>query len=169
MRRRWGILLLAAACAREPAKETAKDPAKEPAKPPAAKSAAATTEPERVRFDHILIAFKGALKSRALRSQEDARRLAHQLYDGILAGTGFAKTKERFSDDRSPKTDAALGPYVIINDGVEQAPGPIQIPRSQYSKDLADRLFTMKAGDTALVEYHPKRCPFGYHILKRIG
>ena len=154
--RRLLPLLLLAACRDEPAPEPVRLP---PAEAPEA------GEPAKVAFDHILIAFQGAKKSKALRSREEAAALAEQLYDALKAGTDWRTTKEEFTDDRSSR-GVPLGPYVLANDGVPHDVG--EIPREAYSKDLADRLFSMKVGEYALVEYHRTRCPFGYHVLVRL-
>lgn len=131
-----------------------------PPKPPRA-------TPERITYDHILIAFKGSYaRAATLRSREEARELAHKLYDRILGGANFDVLKREYSDDREPSTGRALGPYVAIEDGVKRKVR--EIPRANFHPLLGFVIFNLEVHEVKMADWHPKDCPDGWHIVKRL-
>jgi parvulin-like peptidyl-prolyl isomerase len=103
---------------------------------------------ERIRASHILVAYKGAMRSQATRSKEDAKKLAEALLGRVKAGQDFAKLARENSDDPSAKQrDGDLGSF----------------DRSRMVKAFADAAFALKPGEvSAIVE-----TDFGFHVIKR--
>lgn len=157
--RRLALVLVLAACHEEPSGETGPEPPPRPT-PPAA-------TPERVTYDHILIAFKGSYaRSGTLRSKEEARELAYRLYDRIKSGASFQVLKQEYSDDREPASDKALGPYVAVEDGVTRKVR--EIPRANFYPVLGFIIFNLKVHEVKMADWHAKDCPDGWHIVKRL-
>jgi len=163
-RRTLLFLACVAACdAKRPAPPAPPSPA--PAEPVAA---APPRQPRRVTYDHILITFKGAHKrvSSSL-TREQAEALAKSLFERLEAGVvDWNAAKAEYTADRGMKTGAPLGPYVMVNDGVQYAAG--EIPRANAARGLGDLVFFLKVGEIGLVEYDPKTSEYGWHIVKRI-
>jgi len=157
--RRLALFVLLFACQDETGRgDTERTP---PAKP-------ATQGPERVTYDHILIAFKGSYERvPSFRSREEARRLAYDILDRIRSGASFRALKEEYSDDRSPKSGAVLGPYVAVNDGVKRTRLD-EIPRRNFHPVLRHLLFKLKVHEVSMADWRAKECPDGWHIVKRL-
>ncbi len=151
------LLLVLGACRDEPVPEA--DPTPPPGPPRAT--------PVRIRYDHILIAFKGSYaRAATLRSREQARELAHKLYDRILSGADFEVLKREYSDDREPTTGTALGPYVAVEDGVKRKVR--EIPRGNFHPLLGFVIFSLEVDEVKMADWHPRDCPDGWHIVKRL-
>jgi len=161
------IVLLAAACGGAgPLPKSAPPP--EPESEPEPEPPRREGPPRLVKFDHILISFEGAPddRARALRSKEEAEDLAFRLLDRVKAGVDFDLLKREYSDDRSKDTGAALGPYDVVNDGVRSLGR--QIPRKNYYKAIGDLIFSLDVGEVGIAKFHPKHCPQGWHVVKRL-
>lgn len=116
---------------------------------PAAPEAPAEGQPEpMVTASHILVGYQGAMRSRAERTKEDAKKRAEELLARAKKGEDFGKLALESSDDPSAKMNqGSLGEF----------------PRSRMVKPFADAAFAMQPGQISdLVE-----TPFGYHIIKR--
>jgi hypothetical protein len=127
--------------------------------------------PARVVFDRILIAFKGsyARGGEVFRSREQARDLAYRLLDRIRSGVEFDLLKEEYTDDRARRTGVALGPYGAFNHGVSPKKGELgDIPRENFYPALAGVIFKLQVGEVGMADHHPKDCPDGWHIVKRL-
>jgi hypothetical protein len=104
--------------------------------------------PTRVEASHILIAYKGAERSRATRTKEEAVKLATDILDQIKAGKDLSELAPEYSDCPSGADGGALGAF----------------GRHQMAKPFEDAAFGLAVGETTpeLVE-----TVFGYHIIKR--
>jgi parvulin-like peptidyl-prolyl isomerase len=159
----WLPVILLTACADLTAPTTERDVSKKP-KAVAAKQAepkrrapqpqpepprrAPAEDAERASASHILIAYQGAMRSRATRSKEEARKLATQLARQAKGGADFAGLARQHSDDPSAKQRGGdLGSFT----------------RKRMVKPFADAVFNLKPGQiSGVVE-----TPFGFHIIKR--
>jgi len=127
-------------------------------------------EPRRVFLDRILISYRGNpfdLQSR--RSLEEARILAHRLYERARAGEDFVDLRNGYSDDRHAGSETANGPYIFMNYGIPLAPTMPHIPRMErkgMGRRLGDRAFRMQDGEYALVEYHETDYPAGFEVVR---
>lgn len=166
VRRAWLLVLFLCACGEKEAEHAA--PAKPATKTEPAHAIVRNPkgQPRWVEFDHIFITYKEQERFGQPRSKEEAKVLAHTIYEWARDGTDWDLLKDKYSDDRSKETGRANGPYVLVNDGLHYRAG--QIPRGQYAKRVGDLLFTMKKGEIRLAEYDPKDCKFGWHVLKRL-
>ena len=159
MIRRLALLLLLAACHDEPSRGGQKQA---PPKAPATKG------PDRVTYDHILIAFKGSYQRiESFRSQEEARRLAYSILDRLRSGADFEVLKQEYSDDRDPNSGVALGPYVALNDGAKRKRID-ELRRHTYHPLMAHVIFNLKVHEVKMADWHAKDCPLGWHIVKRL-
>jgi len=101
------------------------------------------THPEQVRARHILI----AVAPDATPAQKAAAKAkADDLLKQIRAGADFAKLAKQFSDD--PGTRNSGGDLGYFG-------------QSEMVKPFADAAFTMKAGETTVVQTQ-----FGYHVIQ---
>jgi len=157
--RRLALFVLLAACQDEPGRGGTEQTS------PAERG---TEGPERVTYDHILIGFKGSYERvPSFRTREEARRLAFDILDRIRSGGNFEALKEEYSDDRSPESGEALGPYVAVNDGVKRTRLE-EIPRRNFYPVLRHLIFKLKVHDVAVADWHAEACPDGWHIVKRL-
>jgi len=102
-----------------------------------------------IRCRHILIAYKGASRSLARRTREEARRLAERVRrEALRPGADFAALARRYSD----APDAASGGDVGVFD------------RGMMIKSFEDAAFALKVGEISPVV----ETRFGFHIIKRI-
>lgn len=160
MRRLCVLLALAAACGDgEPAA-----PALPPAKQP---TAAVSGLPDRVKYDQILIAFKGSYeKTESVRTREEARALAYSILDRVRTGVDFDALKDEFSDDRNPQYGTALGPYDTAKDGLPRE--GMEIPMSHLHKGLAEVVYRLRVGEVGIVDFDENRFPIGWLVVKRL-
>jgi parvulin-like peptidyl-prolyl isomerase len=156
--RRLALFLLLAACHDEPSRGGRKQAP--PKAPP-------TKGPDRITYDHILIAFKGSYRRiESFRSQEEARLLAYSILDRVRSGADFELLKQEYSDDREAHSDTALGPYGAVEDGVTRKIR--EIPRSNFHPLLGHVIFRLKVHEVKMADWHAKDCPDGWHIVKRL-
>jgi parvulin-like peptidyl-prolyl isomerase len=119
-------------------------------------------EPDRIRVQHILIAFQGSMgPSKTIsRSQADAERLAKELIQKAQAGEEFGSLVQTYTDERAP------GIYGLTNDFVPLTEG--FLPRRVLMEGFGDVAFGLAVGEIGLCSYDPTRSPLGWHIIKRL-
>ena len=117
-------------------------------------------EPDHVTVSHVLVAFQGAMRSRATRSREEARVLALDILKQAQAGADFKALMKQHSDD------PGAGTYEMANHGVRNRPG--EFARGGMAPAFGDVGFKLGLGEVGLGEYDTKKSPFGYHIIKRV-
>ncbi|MGK5091623.1 peptidylprolyl isomerase [Deltaproteobacteria bacterium TL4] len=102
---------------------------------------------ELAKASHILVAYKGAMRSQQSRSKAEAKQRAEEVLKNALAGKDFAELAKQYSDGPSAKSGGELGSFA----------------RGQMVPAFENAVFQMKAGvNPSLIE-----TPFGYHIIKR--
>jgi parvulin-like peptidyl-prolyl isomerase len=117
---------------------------------PAAENATATAEMknEQVAASHILLAYKGAERSTAERSEEEAKKLAQEILLKIKNGADFAELAKEHSDCPSGKAKGgSLGDF----------------GRGVMAKKFEETAFNLEVGKISEVV----KTPFGYHIIRR--
>jgi parvulin-like peptidyl-prolyl isomerase len=102
-----------------------------------------------VRASHILLMYKGSMRSSASRSKADAEQQIQQLAGKLQAGEAFAELAKAHSDCPSSAKGGDLGKF-----GRGQMVGPFE-----------DAAFGLEVGQTSGVV----ETPFGYHIIQRTG
>lgn len=105
--------------------------------------------PQRVRASHILVAYKGATRSQATRSKDEAKKLAEQLLNRAKGGADFGQLAHDFSDDPTAKArNGDLGSF----------------DRQTMTKAFSDAAFALDVGQVSNVV----ETEFGFHIIKRV-
>jgi parvulin-like peptidyl-prolyl isomerase len=102
-----------------------------------------------VRASHILLMYKGSMRSSATRSQADAQQQIQQILGSLQQGGDFASLAREHSDCPSSAKGGDLG-----NFGRGQMVGPFE-----------ETAFGLEVGQTSGVV----ETPFGYHIIQRTG
>jgi parvulin-like peptidyl-prolyl isomerase len=103
---------------------------------------------EKVSASHILLAFKGAQRSTAERSEEEAKKLADELLKRIKKGESFEKLAKEYSDCPSGKSKGgSLGEF----------------GRKVMAKEFEETSFKLEPGKISEVI----KTDFGYHIIRR--
>ncbi len=106
----------------------------------------AWSEPEKVAVAHILIREKTKYKD--VRSEEEAEKLANELYQRLKNGESFAELAQRYSDDpTTAPRGGVLGVY----------------KRGQLTKPFEDAAFELNEENDIS---KPVKSEFGYHIIK---
>lgn len=103
---------------------------------------------DEVKVSHILIAFKGAQRSRATRSKEEALKLAWELVKKARSGKSFPYLAEKYSDDPSAKQNKGNMGYFTWGRMVDA---------------FQEKAFSMEVGKIS----DPVLTGFGYHIIKK--
>lgn len=120
-------------------------------------------EPDYVTVQHCLIGFQGSLPDKPIkRSREEAKVLAEQLLDKLKAGANFDEIIIQYTDDSPP------GIYKMSNRGVIPKLSRNIHRREEMVAAFGDTGFPLQVGEYGLAEHHPKKSPFGWHIVKRI-
>ena len=120
-------------------------------------------EPKHVTVQHILIAFKGSIpKETVIRTQEEAQKLALEVFERAKTGEDFDSLVKEYTDDQYP------GVYGMSNFNVEPDRDQGESPRSRMVKAFGDVSFKLSVGGIGLAEYDPEDCKYGWHIIKRI-
>ena len=95
---------------------------------------------------HILVAYEGAERSTAERTQEEALEMIEAVNDSILAGElGFEEAAMRYSDCPSGQGGGDLG----------------QFTRNMMTPNFEEAAFSLNPGDMSDIV----ATPFGYHII----
>lgn len=117
---------------------------------------------DRVRVQHILIAFKGSLPGKDVeRTRQEAEAFALELYESLKKDpSSFEEFVRAHSDDQFP------GIYQLANIGISQELGEFR--RADMVKAFGDTAFELQPGEIAFVAYEPSTSPYGFHILIRL-
>lgn len=127
----------------------------------AAPATAPEGEPDRIRVQHVLVAFEGRLPGKTItRSGEEARALAYDLLKRARAGEDFEALVRAHSDDRPP------GIYGMSNHGIDPQGG--ELARGRMVRSFGDVAFKLKVGEIGIADYNPRDAPYGYHVIKRL-
>lgn len=102
-----------------------------------------------VRASHILLMYKGSMRSTASRSQAEAQQQIQALLGRVQGGEPFAALAKAHSDCPSSAKGGDLGTF----------------GRGQMVGAFEDAAFGLAVGATSGVV----ETPFGYHIIQRTG
>jgi hypothetical protein len=181
MRLSFGLLLLlpgAMGCARTtldsgkkaPDASTEQAPAKSAEKAPAlpdsadakpAQPGVAAPEPDYIKVQHCLIAFKGSLpKPTVTRTKDEAKALAYDILERARKGENFDALVKQYTDDSPP------GIYAMSNFG--KATKPDYYARNRMVPAFGDTGFPLQVGQYGIADFDAKKSPYGWHIVKRI-
>ncbi len=130
--------------------------------PPAPPIGVAKGEPNRLRVQHVLIAFRGSNSAPATvtRTQDEAEVLAREILARARRGEDFKKLIKEFS------TDTGDGDYRLANHGVVTLGSERR--RADFVLGFTTVAWSLAVGEVGLAPYDPKDSPFGYHVIKRI-
>ncbi|MCA9125695.1 MAG: peptidylprolyl isomerase [Planctomycetales bacterium] len=124
-------------------------------------------EPGYITVQHCLIAFAGSDVNTATRTQEEAEKLATELFERAKAGEDFDQIVRDHTDDSPP------GIYKMANFGFEsdmssRIPTNRVFPRDGMVGAFGDVGFKLAVGEYGLAPFHPEKSGFGWHIIKRL-
>ncbi|MGQ9603971.1 MAG: peptidylprolyl isomerase [bacterium] len=103
--------------------------------------------PGTIRASHILISYKGAARSTATRSKQEARELIDILLARVRDGESFEEIARAYSDCPTSERGGDLGFF----------------KKGKMVKPFEDAAFGLKVGEISDVV----ETDFGYHIIKR--
>ncbi len=107
---------------------------------------------QKVKLQHILLAFVGAMRgSESKHTMSEARALATDVLARARAGEDFTALMKKYSGDDGP------GTYVITQD-----------ERESYAKWFGDVGFRLQVGEIGVAAYDHSKSPFGWHVIRRI-
>jgi parvulin-like peptidyl-prolyl isomerase len=104
---------------------------------------------DKVRASHILLMYKGSMRSTASRSKDEAQALIADLKKQVAEGADFGALAKQHSDCPSGQSGGDLGMF----------------GRGQMVPEFDACAFSMDVGDVSDVV----ETAFGYHILHRTG
>lgn len=105
---------------------------------------------ESVEVQHILIGFRGAARSAATRSKEEAEQFTAELYRKVRAGEDFTALMKQHTGDPGP------GTYPMTRQ-----------TRSGMVKGFGDVGWRLQVGEIGVAPFDATASPFGWHIIKR--
>lgn len=100
-----------------------------------------------VRASHILLMYKGSMRSTATRSKDEALTSIQAMRDEVLAGADFAELARRNSDCPSGEDGGDLGYF----------------GRGQMVPEFDQATFKLQPGEVSDVV----ETAFGYHLIQR--
>jgi hypothetical protein len=131
--------------------------------PVMSKTLRSADEPDHIAVQHILIAFKGSIpKPTVTRSKDEAKNLTQEVFERAQKGEDFDALVKEYTDDEYP------GIYRLANKGVTPDQSKQEYPREGMIKSFGDVGFSLDVNGIGLAEYHPQKCKYGWHIIKRI-
>ena len=101
-----------------------------------------------ITASHILISYKGALRSTSTRSYDDAYKIAVEIYQKAQSNKNFEALARNYSDGPSRKNGGNLGKF----------------SQGQMVKEFDEKAFSLKIGEIS----NPVETKFGSHIIKRL-
>jgi parvulin-like peptidyl-prolyl isomerase len=117
--------------------------------------------PAHLSVQHILISFAGT-GTKATRTQEEAKKLADDVFAQAKGGADFDKLVQQYTDDQAP------GIYNMSNIGVAADPAQQEFPRDQMVPAFGNVAFDLAVGEIGMAEFDAATSPFGWHIIKRL-
>lgn len=102
---------------------------------------------DQVRASHILLMYKGSMRSSASRSQDDAKSGIEKLKGELDGGADFAALAKEHSDCPSSQDGGDLGVF----------------GKGMMVKEFETTAFALPVGGVSGVV----ETPFGYHLIKR--
>jgi membrane-associated protease RseP (regulator of RpoE activity) len=126
-------------------------------------------EPDVVTVQHCLISFATAKSptNGAKRSQDEAKRLAEEIKQRVIAGDDFGAIIKETTDDLGSKNKAVPGEYKVSNSGRPNPPGGMN--RDGMVPGFGYLCFNLAVGEVQIVPYDVELSYFGYHVIKRLN
>jgi foldase protein PrsA len=116
--------------------------------------------PEKIVVQHILIGFKRSIAGKQItRTKREAGQLAEEIFKRAQEGEDFDALVKEYTDDQYP------GYIAMANRGVDAMGGQ---SRDDMVPGFGDTSFALEVGEIALVPYHGRMSPYGWHIIKRL-
>ena len=107
---------------------------------------------DKVKLQHVLLAFVGAMRgSESGHTMEEARALAGEVLAKARAGEDFNALVIQYSNDEGQ------GVYTLT-----------QQSREDYAERFGDVGFRLKVGEIGVAAYDRSDSPFGWHVIKRL-
>lgn len=100
-----------------------------------------------IRASHILLMYKGSMRSTATRSKDEALATITKLADDVTAGSDFADLAGKFSDCPSGRDGGDLGMF----------------GRGMMVGEFENAAFALEPGQVSGVV----ETPFGFHLIRR--
>ena len=100
-----------------------------------------------IRAAHILLMYKGSMRSQATRSKDEAQTSITEILAEINEGADFGQMARQYSDCPSSEDGGDLGFF----------------PRGAMVPEFDVAAFALAAGETSGVV----ETPFGYHLIQR--
>ncbi|MDH3215425.1 MAG: peptidyl-prolyl cis-trans isomerase [Candidatus Krumholzibacteria bacterium] len=120
-------------------------------------------EPDYVTVQHVLIAFDGSVPDKKItRSQDEARRLAEDLFARAKSGEDFDMLVEEYTDDSFP------GVYQLANHKAKPDKIKLIFARSQMVSAFGDVAFSLGVGEVGIARYDENRSKYGWHVILRL-
>jgi parvulin-like peptidyl-prolyl isomerase len=118
-------------------------------------------EPDKVKVQHILIAFKSSIPGQKIdRTKKEAKALAAEVLRRAKEGDDFLALVEEYTDDRPP------GIYLLTNKGAPRVAGGRM--RDEMVPGFGDVAFGLEVGEIGVAEFNFRLSPYGWHIIKRL-
>lgn len=123
--------------------------------------------PDQVTVQHCLISFATAKSptNGAKRTLEEARRLAEEIKQRIIAGEDINAIIKENTDDVGSKMKTPAGQYVMSNSGRPAPPGGMT--KDGMVAGFGYLSFALAVGEVQIVPYDAETSPFGFHVVKR--
>lgn len=100
-----------------------------------------------VRASHILLMYKGSMRSQSDRTKDEALAAIQSFKDDLNDGADFGQIARQFSDCPSGEDGGDLGRF----------------GRGQMVPEFEDAAFSLQPGEVSdIIE-----TPFGYHLIQR--
>jgi hypothetical protein len=117
--------------------------------------------PAHLSVQHILISFAGT-GTKATRTQDEAKKLAADVFAQAKGGADFDKLVQQYTDDSPP------GIYNMSNIGVAADQAQQEVSRDQMIPAFGDIAFDLEVGEIGMAEFDATTSPYGWHIIKRL-
>jgi parvulin-like peptidyl-prolyl isomerase len=104
---------------------------------------------DQIHAAHILLMYKGSMRSQASRSKEEAQTAISEILEEIKEGADFGQMAMQYSDCPSSEDGGDLGHF----------PMGAMVPEFEVAA------FKLEVGEVSGVV----ETPFGYHLIQRLG
>lgn len=122
-------------------------PTAKPAPPKPTPAAPEGDGEEKVQASHILVSWKGAMRSAQTRTKDEAKKRIDEVIAKLKKGEDFGKLAAEYGEDGTKMRGGDLGPFA----------------RGDMVKPFADAAFGLKVGEVSGIV----TTDFGYHVIKR--
>jgi membrane-associated protease RseP (regulator of RpoE activity) len=126
-------------------------------------------EPEVVTVQHCLISFATAKSptNGAKRTEEEAKRLAEEIKQRVIAGEDFGAIIKENTDDVGSKNKPVPGEYKVSNTGRPSPPGGMNKDGAQPG--FGYLCYALAVGEVQIVPYNAETSAYGFHVVRRLN